>query len=287
MKQLRDFKKVSLPCSILMACQLICSGQVSNRSSASPDNTENDLRTEVQFLIDQAQELELNRLRLGKLKNDSSRIEPAFRSKPAAFYALDREADASPVTTFKDSALLIQKLNHDQRVLDFLLQRRRSVQLQIRILEKKIGKDEHLLHLVLQGKSLAVDWRSPHYADTIPEDDKRDSSETEQSYRWSVVSAAMELTSLKQDLEFNKKQWELVKELLTLNADDLEVALFLKKQQPAEPERMDSSVDKPAGETIHRKRCCDNTVTHHFNSRKQIDYYPHPIQGTSSGFFAG
>ena len=127
---------------------------------------------------------------------------------------------------------------HTGRVVDFLLQRRRSLDLQTQILLDKIKKEEEALRFLIKGEAFSIlefalnGANADHEAQQIQggglDPVSRDTTRrTTNFYNWSIIEERQDFAKLQAYWEVQKKQWEIVQHLLALNEDELSVARLL------------------------------------------------------------
>ena len=192
--------------------QSVVLSQIQQQSQQEADTTSSKGQSDVEFLIGISQIIEQDKARLQNLTMDSSRMEPVFREKSMQFYYIDNRLDSVRNTEISPVELAMMRHEWEQLrdVLDFMLERRRSVHQQIKILERKLDKEQEAIDFVMKG-NMANIWEiieqretqkftdklsldSPSISDTIVLDDAEalDQINTNE-YNWRIVEAEREL----------------------------------------------------------------------------------------------
>ena len=209
---------------------------------AKADST--DQRSDVEFLIAFSQVIIRDKERLRKLWDDSIALEPSFKERTLRFYYLDRILDSMrrhPADSDQIASADFER-KHLKEILDFLLERRRSIHLQIRVLNVKVRKEEEILKLLVKGETFAVMENTlqrnlDETLEEVPADSTSISTDTLQvqfdpnEFNWSVIKTERELAILRSRFEFVKNKWIFLEDLLTLNEDDLSLVTSLSKSE--------------------------------------------------------
>jgi len=134
--------------------QMVCGDIVAQQ--IQDDSTKES--SEASILIEVSQVIERHKIRLQNLKNDSARIEPMFQKNSKRFYDLNEKVDSLRAAQFKGPELVVTNYewNHLRDIIDFLLDRRRSIHLQISILTDKLKKEKDLMHLLMAAETLSA-----------------------------------------------------------------------------------------------------------------------------------
>ena len=203
-------------------------------------------QSDVELLVGLSQIIEQDKTRLQYLKRDSTRLEPVFRETSVQFYHVDAQLDSIKNTEIspENLAMIEHEWQQLKDALDFLLERRRSIHQQIKILQRKLDKEQEAIEFVMKGEMANIQEitaqramqegagklpsDSVHISDTTGLDDAVDLHPMDPNeYNWRVVEAERELEILKAKFEIDKKSWLLVEQLLALNQDDLTIARSL------------------------------------------------------------
>ncbi|HZB13216.1 MAG TPA: mechanosensitive ion channel family protein, partial [Chryseolinea sp.] len=123
-------------------------------------------------------------------------------------------------------------------ILDFLLDRRRTMELQRKILNHKINKELEVLDFFMKGEAFAIleatvekGWQDANAVEDEEALDPADTNDTtanpvvhEQKsadeFNWSVIELERELQVLEARFEVSRKTWLFLEQLLALNEDD-------------------------------------------------------------------
>jgi small conductance mechanosensitive channel len=196
--------------------------------------------SDVELLIGISQVIEQDKVTLQRLKDDSIRLEPLFQENTAQLNRLDTQLDSTQTrdTTAEQLAILQVEWKSSKRLLDLMLEYRRSIHQRIKILEQKINKMQEAADFAAKGELASIleiteQNELQEEADNAPSDpvSTPDTSAINQTdlgeYNWRVVEANRELEILKARFEYTKKGWLLVAQLRDLNQDHLTVTRSL------------------------------------------------------------
>ena len=205
-----------------------------------PSESFTDLES-VKFLVGLSQLIIQDKARLNNLKKDSSSLEPVFNETAIRFSRVNDQLGSlkNTVGSTQNTATVEQEWEKLEDGLEYLLSRRRNVHQQIKILKRKIEKEQESFALAMKGKATLVMEISEQY--TLQEDtdsivlDSTGVSDTtlyekdinfnqvNTEYNWRIVDAERELEILQAEFEVAKKTWFLVEQLLKINQDDLSI----------------------------------------------------------------
>jgi small-conductance mechanosensitive channel len=205
-------------------------------------------RSEVELIVNFTQIIEEDKNRLQTLRNDSSRLEAQFRDISLQSYNKNRLLDslqaADAGIDTEPAAVVEQEWSQLREILDFLLERRRSIHQQIRILERKLRKEQETIEFIFKGERAAIlEITEQNARQSLNRQSVADSSELAgqsladtlnrvelidvSRYNWRVAEAERELARRKAKFEISRQRWLLAEELLALNIDDLVLARAL------------------------------------------------------------
>ncbi len=216
------------------------------------DTIGNNRRSDIEFLIGVSQIIENDKDRLQSLKEDSLTLEPLFKELGSRFYHIDKLRDSLQrgSVSHEYAASINYQWEYLRDILDFLLDRRRTMELQRKILGHKIEKEQEALDFFMKGEIFAVveatlqkGWEDSKAAekkeessneadvnaDTTGNSEPRDAGGAD-DYNWSVIEMERELQILEARFDVSKKTWLFVEQLLSLNQDDLFLAKSLAKK---------------------------------------------------------
>lgn len=212
-------------------------------SQQTADAASTKAQSDVELLVGISQVIEQDKARLQNLKRDSSRLEPIFQLTTAQFYQVDTQLDSAQnmETSPEKLAMIEHEWEQLRDVLDFRLEVRRSIYQQIKILQRKIDKEQEAINFIMKGEMANILERTAEsemqkeseellsdsisISDTTKLEDAVDISQTDLiEYNWRVVENERELRILKAKFDIAKKRWFLVEQLMTLNQDDLTIA---------------------------------------------------------------
>jgi len=209
----------------------------------------------IEFLIGISQIIERDKDRLQNLKDDSITLEPLFKQLGSRFYEIDKMRDS--IQQRSVSSEQVASINYQweylRDILDFLLDRRRTMELQRKILGHKIEKEQEALDFFMKGEIFAIvestlqkGWEDSNSAEEneVPSNDGNAKTDTTAAvvpredngaddYNWSVIEMERELQVLEARFEVSRKTWLFVEQLLALNQDDLFLAKSLAKKSSA------------------------------------------------------
>ncbi len=211
------------------------------------DTTGYNRRSGIEFLIGLSQIIEKDKDRLQSLKEDSITLEPLFKQLSSRFYEIDKVRDSLQQQSVSraDVTSLNYQWQYLRDILDFLLDRRRTMELQRKILAHKIEKEQEVLDFFMKGETFAIVEATLQKGwDSQAAEEKEESSDdadvktdtttaapreevVADDYNWSVIEMERELQVLEARFEFSKKTWLFLEELLALNQDDLFLAKSL------------------------------------------------------------
>ena len=216
------------------------------------DTIGDNRRSDIEFLIGVGQIIENDKDRLESLKEDSITLEPLFKQLGRKFFEIDRMRDSLEQQSV--SPEYVASINYQWQylrdILDFLLDRRRTMELQRKILGHKIEKEQEALDFFMKGDifnivetTLQKGWEGSKAAEENEEsvdkaDGKTDTTAIAEpreedgvdDYNWSVIEMERDLQILEARFEVSKKTWLFVEQLLALNQDDLFLAKSLAKK---------------------------------------------------------
>jgi small-conductance mechanosensitive channel len=221
--------------------------EIAADETQSQDSTADSLalNPDVEFLIAFSQVIKRDKDRLQKLLHDSVTLEPSFKENTVRFYYVDKILDSlqSNTTVPEQIASADFERRHLKEILDFLLERRRSLHLQIRVLNLKVKKEEEILRFFVKGETFAVleNALEKNMSETQSKDltdstfTKVDSLQGDRfdpnEFNWSVIKAERELAVLRARFDFVKNKWIFLEDLLGLNEDDLSLVTSLSKSE--------------------------------------------------------
>ncbi len=201
-----------------------------------------DLKSDVEFLIALSQVIIRDKDRLRELRDDSIKLEPSFKERSVRFHNIDRILDSMRSHTVAPNQ--IARVDFEWRqlkeILDFLLEFRRSLHLQIRILNSKVRKEEEILRFFVKGETFTVleNMLDKDLPETSAEDPDSTSMQADtlqevhfdpNDFNWSVIRAERELAVLRARFDFVKNTWIFLEDLLALNEDDLSLVTSLSR----------------------------------------------------------
>ena len=216
------------------------------------DTVGDNRRSDIEFLIGVSQIIEKDKDRLQSLKEDSITLEPLFNQLGRKFYEIDKMRDSLQQRRVSREyvAFINYQWQYLRDILDFLLDRRRTMELQRKILIQKIEKEEEALDFFMKGEIFAIveatlqkGWEDSKAAEEKEESSNEANVKTDTAanaepreesgaddYNWSVIELERELQVLEARFEVSKKTWLFVEQLLALNQDDLFLAKSLAKK---------------------------------------------------------
>ena len=216
------------------------------------DTVGDNRRSDIEFLIGLSQIIEKDKDRLQSLKEDSITLEPLFKQLGSRFYEIDKVRDSLQQQSV--SREYVASINYQWQylrdILDFLLDRRRTMELQRKILAHKIEKEQEVLDFFMKGETFAIveatlqkGWEDSKAAEEKEESSNEADVKTDTAanaepreeagaddYNWSVIEMERELQVLEARFEVSKKTWLFLEQLLALNQDDLFLAKSLAKK---------------------------------------------------------
>jgi len=201
----------------------------------------------IEFLISLSQIVEKDKDRLQSLMEDSITLEPVFKQLGRRFYEIDKTRDSLAEQSIlpEQMALINYQWQYLRDILDFLLDRRRTMELQRKILDHKINKELEVLNFFMKGEAFAIleatvekGWQDANAQEDEEAPDPEDTNDTtanpaanEQKtadeYNWSVIEMERELQVLEARFEVSRKTWLFLEQLLALNEDDYYLAKSL------------------------------------------------------------
>ncbi|MBN7816986.1 mechanosensitive ion channel domain-containing protein [Algoriphagus pacificus] len=214
---------------------------IQNQNEIEKESVGSEKLTDIEFLVELSQRIIQDKSRLISLKSDSTRQEPIFQNTAVQFYQIDNYLDSikkmeSPPV---DLAFQVQEWEKLKEGLEFMLQRRRNLNQQIKIVKSKIEKEEEIFALSMKGNSsiimdLLERGSNQFISKNISNLDslKSDSTffnkeisinEVDNEYNWRIVEAERELKLLKAKFDVAKIRWLLLEQLSTINQDDLDL----------------------------------------------------------------
>lgn len=224
---------------ITSACQSPGDEDPSLLSASEADSTGIGSQSDTELLIRFSQIMDQDKRRLSELRTDSSRLDPIFQERSQLLYRADERLDSleAAETSPEQVALVKHERQQLKGLLNFLLERRRAIHQQIRILTRKIEKQQEAIDFVMKGEMtnvLEITEDQVLMADTLaapatlPDSTLQNSNAVisitnPNQYNWEVVEASRELEISQARFEVAKKRWMLVGQLLALNGDDLSV----------------------------------------------------------------
>src|SRR6187455_646039 len=177
----------------------------------------------IEFLIGVGQIIEKDKDRLENLKEDSITLEPLFKQLGRKFYEVDKMRDSLQQQSV--SREYVVSINYQWQylrdILDFLLDRRRTMELQRKILGHKIEKEQEVLRFFMKGETFAIveatldkGWEDSEAlaekeessdeadvkTDTAANEEPRKEDEAV-DYNWSVIELERELQVLEAKFE--------------------------------------------------------------------------------------
>lgn len=237
----------------------VCEAQLLDEQYAISD-TVGSQGSDVEFLIGVRQIIEKDKDRLQRIKNDSSTFEPIFEQLSSRFYHLVNALDSTlqqPMSSHQETLMKYER-QHLQEILDFLLDRRRSMEVQSRILEYKIEKEQEVLNFFMKGKMYTIleatvqkgwqEYTAPVSSDTTLlrgdslENQSNFDARNPNQFNWSVVETERELQILEARFEVAKKTWLFLEQLLALNQDDLLLARSLASKSSSQLAKWQNSL---------------------------------------------
>ena len=216
------------------------------------DTIGDNRRSDIEFLIGLGQIIEKDKDRLESLKEDSITLEPLFKQLGRKFYEIDKMRDSLQQQSVSREyvAYINYQWQYLRDILDFLLDRRRTTDLQRKILGHKIEKEQEVLRFFMKGEAFAIveatldkGWEDSKAVeekeessneadvktDTAANSEPREEDEVD-DYNWSVIELERELQVLEARFEVSKKTWLFLEQLLALNQDDLFLAKSLARK---------------------------------------------------------
>ena len=230
--------------SIFLVMSLPFQGIGKTQQQYQEDTLQSESSTDlesVKFLVGLSQLILQDKARLNNLKKDSSSLEPVFNETAIQFSRINDQLDSlkKTVGSTQNTATLEQEWEKLEDGLEYLLNRRRNIHQQIKILKRKIEKEQESFALAMKGKATMVmeileQYTSKEDTDSVvldsvgvldttlyEKDINFDQVNTE--YNWRIVDAERELAILQAEFEVAKKTWFLVEQLLKINQDDLSI----------------------------------------------------------------
>lgn len=202
-------------------------------------------QSDIAFLLGLSQLIIKDKSRLRKLKLDSAQLEPTFQRTAFQFNQTDIKLDS--LMNLPDPGIALTTLEQEWKKLEdgleYMLKRRRSIHQQLKVLQRKIDKEQEAFSLamkgtpamvmeiteknILQDDSKATLLDSASLSDTTLYEEEITFDQVNTEYNWRIVEAERKLKILKAEFEVAKKTWFLVEQLLSINQDDYSIALSL------------------------------------------------------------
>ncbi|MEK6480552.1 mechanosensitive ion channel family protein [Catalinimonas sp. 4WD22] len=202
-------------------------------------------QSDIAFLLGLSQLIIKDKSRLRKLKLDSAQLEPVFQRTAIQFNQTDIRLDS--LMNLPDPGIALATVEQEWKKLEdglaYMLKRRRSIHQQMKVLQRKINKEQEAFSLAMKGtpamvmeiteKKLLQDDNqstlldSANTSDTTLYEEEITFDKVNTEYNWRIVEAERELEILKAKFEVAKKTWFLVEQLLSINQDDYSIAMSL------------------------------------------------------------
>ena len=255
------------------------------------DTIGDNRRSDIEFLIGVSQIIEKDKDRLQSLKDDSITLEPLFKHLSSRFYEIDKMRDSTQQRSV--SREYVASINYQweylRDILDFLLDRRRTMELQRKILGHKIEKEQEALDFFMKGEIFAIveatlqkGWEdsksaeeneAPSNEGNAKTDTTADAEPHEENgaddFNWSVIEMERELQVLEARFEVSRKTWLFVEQLLALNQDDSFLAKSLARKSSVLLSKWESSL-KSMQDDLNELMKSDSAVALRDDLRKSL-----------------